>query len=143
MSNVLHTFDISKYKFILGPVEITGFVSGTFVEISYDDDFYKSNQGVDGEVCRVRNNKFMATVTVTLQQSSRANDLLSGILLSDLAGNVAQPLVIKDLSGTTVAIATEAWIPKPPETAFGEECQERKWTIKCAKLDLFVGGNNT
>jgi hypothetical protein len=143
MSNVLHTFDINKFIVTLGPARISGFVPGTFIEIEYDDAFYKTQQGIDGEVCRIRNNKFMATITMTLQQSSRANDELSGILLSDLAGNLSLPLVIKDLSGSTVAVASEAWIEKFAPASFGEESQERKWTIKAAKLDAFIGGNNT
>jgi len=135
------TFDINKYIFTFGSIVVSGLASGTFVDITFDAPFYVSSQGTDGEVCRVLRNKTMATITLTLMQSSATNDLLSAALEADRAGNIQEPLVIKDLNGTTVAIATQCWIEQKPKVTFGDETQNREWTIKAANLVEFVGGN--
>ena len=74
-------------------------------------------------------------------QSSKINDALTALMLADVAGNIQEPFIIKDMNGTTMGIATQCWISQLPKTDFADEAAPREWTIKAAKLDLYVGGN--
>jgi hypothetical protein len=141
MSNNSHTFDINKFVFTFGSVVVSGFAPGTFVDIAFDAPLYVETQGTDGEVCRVLRNKYMATITLSLMQSSKINDALTASMLADVAGNIQEPFTIKDMNGTTIGIATQCWISQLPKTAFADESVPREWIIKAAKLDLTVGGN--
>jgi hypothetical protein len=141
MSNNLHTFSINEFIFTFGTTIVSGFAEGTFVNITMDAPMWTAMQGTDGEVCRVLRNKTMATITLTLLQTSMTNDDLTALMQADVSGNIPEPLVIKDLNGTTVALAAQCWIEKYSNTGFGDTAQTREWTIKAANLELFVGGN--
>ena len=144
MSDNCKTFSIDKYIFTFGPIIVSGWAPGTFVSIKYDSPHYVETEGTDGEVCRVLRKKFKATITFSLMQSSKINELLSAALIADIGGaSIPLPFITKDLNGNTVGIATQCWIPQLPDTAFADESVPREWTIKAAKLDLLVGGNFT
>jgi hypothetical protein len=72
--------------------------------------------------------------------TSASNDTLSAQhALDEASGNGAVPLLIKDLSGRTVAEAPNAWIRKLPMVEFGREVGTREWVLDCDELIMFVG----
>ncbi len=141
MTNQSFTFDINKFIFVFGASIVSGFAAGTFVEVTYDAPLAVYTQGTDGEVLRVLRNKTMATIKLSLMQSSKTNDELNAILLADIAGNIQEPLSILDLTGRTVLVASQCSIEQYPTLTFGDEAQVREWMLKAAKLKTFVGGS--
>lgn len=102
-----------------------------------------SEVGGDGEVTVNVQNDNRHKVTLTLMKSSTTNDRLSAArLLGKKAGTVTiAPLTIKDLNGTTVFIAPEAWITGPPKQSRGKEAGTLVWEFEAASPDRFDGGN--
>jgi hypothetical protein len=98
--------------------------------------------GADGQVVRVASADKRGEITVTLMASSLSNDFLSAqAALDDLTGINTQPLLIKDLLGTTLISAQQAWIKKPADVEFGKEAGTREWVFECGELNILVGGS--
>lgn len=135
------TFSINELIVVYGGIQITGFIDGEFITVSYDDEIFKHVNGADGEVARIKSNKLMATATIRLLQTSLTNDVLSGFLLADIAENITQLFIIKDLNGNTILSASQCSISKFSDVGYGTENVNREWTIKIPKLLGFVGGN--
>lgn len=125
------------------PIE-SGYDDGEFVRIEQEADDFIDKVGTDGEVTRSKSNDRRATISIILMQSSDGNALLSGLNNIDrLAGNGAGvgPLLVRDRQGTALYSAAECWISKPPDVAFDREPTAREWTLRCATLERFDGGN--
>jgi len=136
------TYDPSQVSVIFGGQPITGFADGTFVQLERDEDAYALSIGIDGEGTRAKSNNKSGKATLTLQQSSPSNDYLTGIAkLDELRNAGVLPLLIKDNSGRTLAMAEKAYIVKLPASEFSREVSEREWIIQTDRLELFVGGN--
>lgn len=125
------------------PIE-SGYDDGEFCRIEQESDDFTDKVGTDGEVTRSKTNDRRATIAIILMQSSDGNALLSGLNNIDrLAGNGAGvgPLLIRDRQGTALYAAAECWISKPPDVSFDREPTAREWTLRCASLERFDGGN--
>lgn len=137
------TFDPKSVLISFGGVPLSGFADGTFLELTADTQQFTKVVGADGFTTRVKSNDYGGILTLTLSQSSPSNDVLSGFLALDRTTNTAVlPLLIKDMSGTTLVFAAQAWIQQFPDTAFGNEINNRAWIFDLADLDLLIGGNN-
>lgn len=136
------TFDPKSVIITIGGVPMSGFADGTFLEITADNQQFSKVVGADGFTTRVKSNNYGAVMTLTLAQTSPSNDVLSGILALDRAQNAGVvPVLIKDMSGTTLVFSSTAWIQQFPDMAFGSEINNRAWTIDLADIDIFIGGN--
>ena len=127
----------------LGPVLVDGYADGEFISVEIPDLFTKT-VGTDGKVVRNRSLDRSATITFSLLQTSASNDALSVLYQLDLNapnGAGVVPLTIRDLNGRTLLTAAEAWIAKAPDVMYDREATSREWTIHCADLLVFVGGN--
>ena len=139
---MVKTYDASKVAVIIGGFVMGGYADGSFINVEHDEDAFALQIGTDGEGTRSKTNNRAGTVTLTLQQGSDSNDVLSGFAAADQIGNSGLfPLLIKDGSGRTVHQATTAWIQKMPATEFGREAGQREWVIRTDELISFVGGN--
>lgn len=138
----MKTYDPAQIVVTLGPYLISGFAEGTFVKVSRDEDAFLKKVGVDGESARARNKNRAGSVELTLLQSSASNDTLSSIALADeLAGQGVYPLMIKDLQGTTLVMAPNAWVKKVADVEEAKEITDRAWVLDCASpLQMNVGG---
>ena len=137
------TYDSCEVIVSVGGQPITGFAQGSKVTLERDEDAFTKYIGVDGEVSRSKNCNKAGTATITLAQTSPSNDLLSELAANDEAANTGVvPLLVRDLNGTTLAAAPDAWVRKMPSTAFGKEIGDREWVLDCGRLNLFVGGSN-
>lgn len=122
--------------------DISGFADGTFVLTSRNNDLFTLTVGADGEATRAKSNDLSGRITVTLQQTSISNDILSALADADELSNQGSfPIQVKDASGTTLASAETAWITKKPDSSFGKETENREWVIEAACLEYFIGGN--
>ncbi len=123
---------------------LSGFAPGSRISVKFPDAFTKQ-VGSDGEVARSRSNDNTAQVTLTLMQSSFSNDALSAVHNADKAvpfGAGVGPLLIKDLNGTSLFTAPQAWITKAADSEYAQEVGSREWTIDTGDMYAMVGGNN-
>lgn len=137
------TYDPKKVHILIGGFEMVGFVDGTFFVVTMDDDAYSKVTGTDGETSRAKSNNDGALATISLQQTSSSNDILSGFALADkLSNSGVVPVIVKDSLGTTVLFSAEGWIKKVPDASFAKEISGRDWPIDLANVDVFIGGND-
>lgn len=136
------TFDPKDVVVSIGGVPMSGYADGTFLEITADTQQFTKVVGADGYTTRVKSNNYGAVMTLTLSQSSPSNDVLSGILnLDRLSNRGVVPILVKDLSGTTVFFAGTGWIQQFPDVSYGNEINNRAWVFDLAEVDIFIGGN--
>lgn len=135
------TFDSQKVCVTYGGAIIAGFGENSKVKITVPPTWLGPKMGTDGEGTRSKNNDNSATVEMTLMGSSASNDILNGFHALDKATNAGQlPLLIKDLSGSTV-ISGLFWIEGLPEADIQREVTERTWVLKSDKAIYGLGGN--
>jgi hypothetical protein len=138
----MRTYDPAQIVIQFGPYILSGYQDGTFVKAGRDGDTFTKYVGTDGEVSRARSRNKSGNVEVTLAQTSITNDLLSGVQeLDELTGAGVYPFTIKDLNGTTLLFAPEAWIKKPADTEYGKEIGPRAWLFDTGKMETFTGGS--
>jgi hypothetical protein len=141
----LHTYDPKAISMIVGVFPIdSGLAPDTFVSIEMNEDLFTLQVGADGEGTRSKSNNLSATITFTLQQTSNANDIMSGFhqadILSKTGGGVV-PVMIKDiLTPTTIFAAKTAWIVRFPTADFGNESGTREWQMMTDFVNQFQGG---
>lgn len=141
MPNTTKTYDPGRVVVQYGPFLITGFADGTFVKASRNEDTFKLYVGADGTPARARSRNKSGSVELTLSQTSPSNDALSSAHLADeLLGAGVYPLMIKDLNGTTLVAAAEAWVSKPSDVEDGKEVSPRTWKLESGALAIWSGG---
>jgi hypothetical protein len=138
------TYDPALVVVTLGPYLLSGFAEGTFIKVSRDEDAFTDKTGTDGETARARNKNRAGEVELTFLQTSASNDILSGLAQAgELTGTDVLPLLIKDLLGTTLVSALNAWPKKIADVEEAKEITDRAWTLRCASpLLMNVGGQN-
>src|SRR6188472_1379309 len=126
-NGVVRTYNAAKILVVFNGVPLTGYADGTFVSIEMQNDGVTTQVGADGELARAVNADRRCTVTVTLQQTSPANDFLSTMFAVDAltCGGRIGPILVQDLCGDTLFAASEAWIVKPADIEFGKEVTTR------------------
>ena len=139
-AGVFHgTYNAEKVIITFNSVIITGFTDGDFVTVKFDEDRYFKVKGTDGEVGRSRNPSKAGTAEITLMSTSAANTELSDILMTATESKVA-PFSVKDLSGSSLAYASKAWIKTAPDFTRGMEVGETVWILDMADLEIQYGG---
>jgi hypothetical protein len=67
---------------------------------------------------------------------------MSGIALLDDASNAGVlPFLMKDLNGTTLVTAENAWILKVPNVEYTRDATSRVWILQTNLLIVNLGGN--
>ncbi len=133
-------YNPKKIALYFDGVRITGFMDGTFVLAEMDEDAFEGHVGSDGLVTRTQNLNEMGTVTATLSQASPSNDLLSLKHLTDKATGIGYGAIMgKDINGTEVFSAAQAWIKKAPNSEFADAVSGREWVFGCARLVISSG----
>lgn len=139
---IFKNYDPGRVAASFAGVQMMGFMDGTFISAERAEDAFEMSVGAAGDVTRVKSNNRTGTVTITLQAASPVNDLLSALAAADsLFGVTTAPLIVEDLNGTTVLLASVAWIQKVPQVEFADEGSGREWVFACADLDMNVGGS--
>lgn len=144
MNSNLRTYDAGQVSMVFAGIIISGLADGTFVKIAQNTDSFALKIGADGEGARSKTNDRSGKVTFTVMQSSESNDLLSALHNVDIdspSGDGIGPLLVKDNSGRTLAVAEKAWIVKQPDSEFARDISMREWVIETNALESFFGGN--
>ena len=139
----LKTYDPKQVTLVIGTHTVTGYMDGTFINASRNEDAFTTVVGADGEVTRVKSNNKSGRITATIKQSSDSNDVLSAILAADELGNAGiVPILIKDLKGRTLGAAARAWGVKMAEIVYSKGVEGRAWIFESDEFLPFVGGNS-
>lgn len=139
---IVRTYDPKQVVVTFGPVIVTGYASGTFIQIARNGDLFEKVRGADGGVDRVNKNAGDFSVTLTLKQTSITNDALSGVLEQDRLTNTGKfPLLIKDLNGLSLFTAPQSWIGKDPDDEFSDSMSNRQWRFDTGISVKVSGGN--
>lgn len=138
------TYDPSSVVASFAGVPLGGFADGTFIGVERNNDSFTLMVGAGGEAARARSRNSSGKVTFTLMATSVVNDLLSAVWRADeLFGTGVGVVIVKDLNGTTLCIANNAWIMKPPKVEFGKEIGTREWVIECESVYMKSGGTTS
>jgi hypothetical protein len=138
----LRTFDPKQVLVIIGGVPMSGYADGTFVSVERTSDTFTKVSGADGIVSRAKSNDRSGSLTLTLAQTSPSNDVLSALAVTDELTNLGVvPVLIKEVSGSTVIVSAFGWVKKPPMVEYGKEIVNREWVLDLADVDFGVGGN--
>ncbi len=137
----MKTFDFKKVAASFNGNLISGFMDGTGIAVSRDEDSWTKHNGSDGEVSRSANANKGGSVVFTLKQTSASNDILSAALAQDeLTGLGTGVFQLADASGRTNANGAEAWVKKYADVTYAGGIEAREWTLDIGKLDIYVGG---
>lgn len=137
------TYNPKDIVVIAGFQQLTGFAEDDIVEVKPRGDGIVPYDGADGEVGRSIDPNDCLEITVTLAQTSESNDILSSLYdLDKNTGNGMFPFAIKDLSGSTLISATQAWVKTYADAKIGRKIDTRQWTIHTGKADVNIGGGS-
>lgn len=127
---------------IAGLYSVTGFAEGTFVRISKDTQQTTTTRAMDGTMSRIKSPDTGWKVEITLAQSSSANDVFSTLWNVDKVTGMGKfPLFIKDGSGSTMFMASTAWIEEVPDIIFSNQLETRTWRFAATDVLVNIGGN--
>ncbi len=123
--------------------QITGFADGTFVQVEPLSDGVSSQAGADGEVARALSSDHRHGVTLTLQQTSPSNAVLSALTDVDQATcGGTFPITVQDLCGSQLFAAPQAWPVRKAKVEYSNEITPREWVFHTGKpITNVVGGN--
>lgn len=139
-----YTYDPDRVSVIVGAAPIEGWQDGEFVTIEMSSPMFTDVVGVDGQVTRSKVMNRTATVTVKIMQSSKSNDILSGLLNADLAapnGAGVVPFYMRDRSGRSLYTGVRCWVSEWPTVTMDRGALVREWKIRVADMEMFLGGN--
>lgn len=121
---------------------LSGYISGSFLDIKKDIAPYVMRRACDGTIARlyIKDNSY--TVTFTLAQFSESNDVLNKIQKVDELTHMAYfPLLIKDMHGSSVFFSPTAWIQSVPDQTFSTSVESRTWQLKAVDAAIVIGNN--
>ena len=138
----MKTYDPKKIIIIFGVRRLTGMSEDSIVSIKPQGDGLQTYVGADGDVARSLDPDATYEVTVSLNTTSNSNDYLSNMFNYDReTGNGIAPLLIKDLAGTTLFSAPEAWVSNMPEASRGLTVDTQEWVFHTGQVeDAIIGG---
>ncbi len=138
-------YDADQVSLVFMGIPIdSGYADGEFLSIEQTTADFESVVGTDGEVTRSKTNDARATIKVKLMQTSSGNAAFSALNNIDKTlpgGAGVGPMLVKDRQGTSLYTASKTWIAKPPDVSFDRAATAREWTLECANLVRFDGGN--
>jgi hypothetical protein len=113
-------------------IPISGFSSGSFLSIEFTSSQWNTTEGLDGNVAFTPKNVLSATCTLTLQQGSFGNEVLSQELATQdrNIGELQQRnLTVSDPSGSYNINFANAIIKNQPTITLGKTASDgpREW----------------
>lgn len=127
---------------VAGFIPITGFVDGTFINITKDVMPFTSVRTPDGTVSRMYNNDQTYTIEISLYNGSQTNDVLTKLWQIDEITQVGKfPILVKDNSGTDLFFSTTTWIEQTPSMAKSSTVDTRTWVLRSSQAVINFGGN--
>lgn len=140
----MRTYSPKDHVITFGGTRLTGLAEDDFVTIKPLGEGMQLYVGADGEASRSDDPNNCFEVTVNLASTSESNVYLSNMYNLDKSTHKGVlPLQIKDLSGSTMFFASEAFIKNFPEAGRGKAIKEQSWIFNTgAVTDPIFGGND-
>ena len=127
---------------VAGFIPLSGFVDGTFIDITKDVMPFGSARTADGTVSRIYHNDQTYTIAITLHNGSPTNDVLTKLWqLDEITQRAKFPLLIKDNSGTDLFFSTTTWIEQLPSMTKDVTITGRTWVLRSSQAVINFGGN--
>lgn len=144
MSDGVVTYNPKMLVIVYGLREVDGFAEDDMVTIKPLGEGTQIYSGADGSVGRSMDPNQTYEVTIALATTSKTNDYFSNVYNLDRStGRGILPLTIKDLSGTTVFQANQAWITNFPEHKRGRKIEAQEWVFHTGQVaNPMIGGND-
>ncbi len=121
-------YDPSNITLSLGGWEPYGFASDTKIVVSKSNDIINPYGGTDGDVSLALSRNRMGTMTISLQRTSEANEVLSTYAQTMYSTRqVAFPVYLEDPRG--YYISTIGWIQSQPDDTMGDTITTNDWVI--------------
>ena len=139
----IRSYDPKDVRVNVAGIDLVGF-SKEKVSIRKSTSAWKIMTGCEGETTRARSKDASGTITVTLQQSSPSNGILSALYWGDQALAQFFPVMVyytTDL-GKTKVMALKAWIERLPELNFSGKLEDVVWTFRTDSLYYWIGGDD-
>ena len=119
---------------------LDGLAPDSFVTLALNSDLTDEEVGADGQLSISRMPDGTGTVTLSFQQQSNANLILSGVLLSQQNSPtfITGSLTVVDPSGSVLALMTNAHIKTAPEQTLGSSATgvTRDWVFFCESMNF-------
>lgn len=141
----MKVYDSASVIVLFNGVPLKGLADGTFIIARPNNPSFNLFVGTSGEAARALTNNQSGTIEITLQQSSVSNDVLSALHAADIiapSGVSVSAVLIKDLNGSTLVIASTAWITQYPEVTYARGASNWTWTIESDRMVFAVGSSN-
>lgn len=133
----MQTYNPKKISMSFGTHMPTGYADDSFVSIEPNGDGITKKVGCDGEIVRSVSPDDTYVIKVSFLQGSPTNTWLQNKVNADInSGNGMFPILIKDLCGTMVFKAAQAWVSKPAPRGYGKESSNREWEIQTGSATL-------
>lgn len=123
---------------------VSGYSEDSIVNIERTAETFTMYTGADNTSTRIYNANKSATITLSLQQTSASNDILSLLYANDAASRNSSGLFslqISDASGRSRYFSDDAYVGVVPNSQFGNTMQVRDWVLHAHNLDTYIGGN--
>lgn len=140
------TFDPNQVTLTFNSIGIshiaTGFAKDTFINIEFDEDLFNDDIDANGNLIRYKINNYNAKLTLTLNQASITNSVLSTFMNLDrnLATGGAFAMMAKDNNGDTLITSAYSYVITLPTVTFGTTASNRDWVIRMGDAQAFIGG---
>lgn len=133
----MQTYNPKEIIITLDTHIVSGLADDSFVSIDPNGDGVTKKVGCDGEIVRSISPDDTFIVKLSVLQTSPTNSFLQQRLAQDRkSGDGAFPILIKDMKGTLLFSAKEAWPSKPASRGYGKEAGNREWEIHTGSADL-------
>lgn len=124
---------------------VGGHSADSVVSIEFPDETWTETESTDGVTTRTHRKTTTYRATVTLDQTSRSNDVFSGLARfdeQDLTGTQGIfTCTITDKSGRSYIYSSQSFIKRPQTQEFGSSTSTREWMIVLASSEAYIGGS--
>ena len=140
---MVSTYNPNKVALVVRGVPLIGFVDGSSITLTADNDRYSQTNGTSGAYVRSRQLGNGGTLTFSLLPNSPSNQVLSGLLNEDKLADTGQfPVIIKDASNLGTVASGVGWVHRAPDlnSPMGGDAPPREWTVKLGTYTQFING---
>lgn len=139
---MVRTYDAAQVILSVGGANISGYADGTFISIEREEQSFTKVVGADGNTSRAKSNNRSGSLTITLQQTSPSNEVLSGFLAQDeSSADAVVPVLIKDNTGESRLFSATGWVQGLPTIEYAKEISTREWVLDLADIEFNIAGN--
>lgn len=135
----LWQYDPSKIVAIFNGLILSGFSDGSFIDVEHRRNAWEVYVGTTGAVARCRTRDDTGKASVTILAQAPVNELLIAMAYDDAADwQGSGPFKLKDLNGSVVAFAVEAWPVKVPKVTRSKQSDVMVWEFAFADFDVIA-----